>query len=94
MEADKIVFAESTVTVHKILGTPIRVGKETYHNVESITLEPGDTFNFNDLPTYQQNALLNEGIEGLQLLEQEEITRRLEERERVLGLADTLQVSL
>lgn len=92
--ADKVVFAENTMTVHRTLGSPISVGKNKLYNVESVLLEPGDTFKFEDLPPYQQNPLLNEGIPGLLLLTQEEVDARLAERDRVLGLANTVSVEM
>ena len=93
-EEKKIVFAEADVTLHKVLGPAVTVGKEKLWNVESVVLEPGDTFEFDQLPPYQQNAVLNDEIEGLKLLTSDEIQVRLEERDRILGLAQTLQVQM
>lgn len=94
METEKVVFAEDTMTVHRNLGNPIKVGKETLYNVESVTLLPGETFDYNELPPYQQNALLNDKIEGLKLLTPEEVEQRLAERDRILGLQkDTIDLS-
>lgn len=93
-EEKKMVFSEADMTVHRVIGPPVTVGKEKLWNVESVVLEPGDTFDFDLLPPYQQNALLNDKIEGLKLLTQDEVKARLAERERVLGLANTLQVQM
>jgi len=94
VEADKVVFAEDTVTIHRSLGSPVTVNKEKLYNVESVTLLPGDTFDFNELPVYQQNALLNDKIEGLRLLTEEEVKAKLEERDRALGIADAVKVEM
>lgn len=94
MEADKVVFAEDSVTVHKVLGKPITKGREKTYMVESVTLVPGDTINFDELPHYVQNPLLNDGIDGLRLLTQEEVDMRLAERNRILGLTATQSVEM
>jgi len=94
MEADKIVFAEDTMTVHKVLGKPISKGREKVYNVESVILLPGETIAFGELPDYVQNPLLNDGIEGLSLLTQEEVDQRLAERDRFLGLANRTSVEM
>jgi hypothetical protein len=94
METDKVVFAENTMTVHKVLGKPIIRGKEKSYNVESVLLLPGDTIAFDELPHYVQNPLLNDSIEGLKLLTQEEVDLKLAERDRFLGLVNRTNVEM
>lgn len=93
-EEEKMVFAEVDITVHRVIGPAVTVGKEKRWNVESVTLVPGETFPFEQLPPYQQNAVLNDKVEGLKLLTTDEVKARLEERDRVLGLAENLQVRM
>lgn len=94
MEADKVVFAEDSITVHRVLGGPIKQGKDTLYNVESVALSPGDTFSYEELAPYQQNDLLNDKIKGLSLITPEEVEKKLAERDRILGITSRNEISM
>jgi hypothetical protein len=84
VETDKVVFAEKEMTVHVLLGKPTNTKKK--QATESRLLLPGQTIELDRLPWYLKEKIESNEVDGLSLLEAEEVERRLAERDRFLGL--------
>lgn len=88
-DIDKVVFAEDSVTVHKVIGKPTKQDGELFYPTISVNLFPGQTFPLEELAPDQKERVLSGTAYGLKLLTNQEVKDTLDERDRVLALMST-----
>lgn len=77
--ADKVVYASGDVTLHAVQGSE-QVNGNTVYNVEGVTLGVGDSFDYDKLPPYQQEAIDSGKVPGVEVMSADEAAKKSAER--------------
>ena len=86
--SEKVVFASQEVTLHTSQGTYKTAFGADQHVVESVTLVPGDTVELDKLPDYQQEAVKEGKVPGVEVMSKSEAEKKSEEVARLRAFVE------
>lgn len=86
--SDKVVFATEDVTLHTSKGT-FKTDFGDQHVVESVSLDAGDTVEFDKLPEYQQKSVEDGSVPGVRVVSKKEAEKLTAEVAKVRASVDS-----